>query len=153
MPQSVRAGHVIVADASAVVEVLLAMPRSGAVRAALAEHSELHAPEHLNVEVLSALRRYANRGELSEVRAAAALRALRDLRMLSYPVIELAEEIWGLRAALSACDAAYLALARRLDIGLVTLDAGLARAAADGTPCGTLRHASAAGYLVQAQAR
>ena len=56
---------VIVADASAMVEVLLAMPRAGEVRAALAEHSELHVPEHFNVEALSALRRYAIRGELS----------------------------------------------------------------------------------------
>jgi len=35
-----------------------------------------------------------------------------------------------MHAALTAYDAAYLALARRLDIGLVTLDAGLAAAAA-----------------------
>jgi len=42
------------------VEVLLAMPRAGEVRAALAEHSELHVPEHFNVEALSALRRYGD---------------------------------------------------------------------------------------------
>lgn len=119
----------IVADASAVVEVLLAMPRAGEVRAVLAEHSELHVPEHFNVEALSALRRYAIRGELSELRAAEALAALRDLRTLTYPVIELVAEIWDLREALSTYDAAYLALARRLDVGLVTLDGGLAAVA------------------------
>jgi predicted nucleic acid-binding protein len=121
---------VIVADASAMVEVLLAMPRAGEVRAALAEHPELHVPEHFNVEALSALRRYAIRGELSQLRAAEALAALRDLRSLTYPVIELADEIWGLRDALTAHNAAYLALARRLDVGLVTLAGGLAAAAA-----------------------
>jgi predicted nucleic acid-binding protein len=121
---------VIVADASAMVEVLLAMPRAGQVRTALAEHSELHVPEHFNVEALSALRRYAIRGELTELRAAEARAALRDLRTLAYPVIELADEIWELRNVLTAYDAAYLALARRLDVGLVTLDAGLARVAA-----------------------
>jgi predicted nucleic acid-binding protein len=113
---------VIVADASAMVEVLLAMPRAGEVRAALAEHSELHVPEHFNVEALSALRRYAIRGELIQLRAAEALAALRDLRTLAYPVIELAAEIWELRDTLTAYGAAYLALARRLDVGLVTLD-------------------------------
>jgi predicted nucleic acid-binding protein len=121
---------VIVADASSIVEVLLAMPRADEVRVALAEHSELHVPEHFNVEVLSALRRYAIRGELTQPRAAEALAALRDLRTLSYPVIELAAEIWDLRDALTAYDAAYLALARRLDVELVTLDGGLAVAAA-----------------------
>lgn len=120
----------IVVDASALVEVLLAMPRAGEVRAALVEHSELHVPEHFVVEVLSALRRYAVRGELTEVRAAEARAALRELRTLAYPVIELAEEIWELREALTAYDAAYLALARRLDTGLVTLDRGLAAVAA-----------------------
>jgi predicted nucleic acid-binding protein len=121
---------VIVADASAVVEVLLAMPRAGEVRAALAGHSELHVPEHFHVEALSALRRYAIRGEITQLRAAEALAALRDLRTLIYPVIELAAEIWDMRDSLTAYDAAYLALARRLDVGLVTLDGGLASVAA-----------------------
>ncbi len=120
----------IVTDASAVVEVLLAMPRAGSVRAALAVHPELHVPGHFNVEAISALRRYAIRGELTEARAVQALAALRDLRTIAYPVIELADEIWDLRHALTAYDAAYLALARRLDIGLVTLDGGLAAVAA-----------------------
>ncbi len=120
----------IVADASAIVEVLLAMPRAREVRVKLAAHTELHVPEHFHVEALSALRRYAIRGELGELRAAEALAALRDLRTLSYPAIELAAEIWGLRDVLSAYDAAYLALARRLDVGLVTLDGGLATVAA-----------------------
>jgi predicted nucleic acid-binding protein len=122
---------VIVADASAVVEVLLAGPRADQVRAALAGHTELHVPEHFTVEALSALRRYAIRGELPELRAAEALAALRDLRTLSYPVIALAPEIWDLRDALRAYDAAYLALARRLDVGLLTLDGGLAAVAAE----------------------
>ncbi|HUN79203.1 MAG TPA: type II toxin-antitoxin system VapC family toxin [Solirubrobacteraceae bacterium] len=119
----------IVADASAIVEVLLAMPRAGEVRAALAGHSELHVPEHFPVEALSALRRYTIRGELIDARAAEALAGLRDLRALTYPVIELTADIWDLREVLTAYDAAYLALARQLDVGLVTLDGGLAAAA------------------------
>jgi predicted nucleic acid-binding protein len=121
---------VIVADASAIAEVLLARPRAGAVRAALSPHPELHVPEHFHVELLSVLRRYAIRQELSERRAVEALAALADLRALTYPVIELADAVWDLRAELTAYDAAYLALARRLDVGLVTLDKGLAMAAA-----------------------
>jgi predicted nucleic acid-binding protein len=120
---------VIVADASAIVEVLLARPQADAVRAALAAHSELHVPEHFHVEALSALRRYSTRGELSERRASTALGALAELRAIRYPVIELAEAVWELRDGLTAYDAAYLALARGLDARIVTLDGGLAGAA------------------------
>ncbi len=120
----------IVADASATAELLLARPAAARIRAALSPHPELHVPEHFHVEVLSILRRYAIRRELSQRRAAEALAALADLRAVRYPVIELAEAVWDLRFQLTAYDAAYLALARRLDVGLVTLEEGLAEAAA-----------------------
>lgn len=120
----------IVADASAIAELLLARPAAAGIRAALSPHPELHVPEHFHVEVLSVLRRYAIRRELSQRRAAEVLAALADLRAIRYPVIELAEAVWELRSRLTAYDAAYLALARRLDVGLVTLDKGLAEAAA-----------------------
>jgi predicted nucleic acid-binding protein len=119
---------VIVADASAVAELLLARPRAGAIRTVLAPHPELHVPEHFHVEVLSVLRRYSLRKELSERRSAVALAALDDLRTVRYPVMEMADVVWDLRAGLTAYDAAYLALARRLDAQVVTLDRGLAAA-------------------------
>ncbi|MDO8211206.1 type II toxin-antitoxin system VapC family toxin [Conexibacter sp. CPCC 206217] len=119
----------IVADASAVVEVLLARPAAAAVRAQLAAHGEVHVPEHFHVEVLSVLRRYALRRELSDRRAAVALGALYELRAVRYPVMQLADTIWELRDNLSTYDAAYVALARRLDVQLLTLDGGLAASA------------------------
>ncbi|HEX4805022.1 MAG TPA: type II toxin-antitoxin system VapC family toxin [Conexibacter sp.] len=123
----------IVSDASAVAELLLARPRADAVRVALTPHPELHVPEHFHVEVLSVLRRYSIRKELSERRSVIALAALEELRTVRYPVMEMADIVWDLRAGLTAYDAAYLALARRLDVGLITLDKGLAAAArADG---------------------
>ena len=120
----------IVADASALAELLLVGPRAKSIRGALAEHTELHVPEHFHVEVLSALRRYSIRRELSELRASETISALAELRTLSYPVIELVDAVWALRETLTAYDAAYLALAQRLDVGLIALDGGLARAAA-----------------------
>ena len=120
----------IVVDASAITEVLLARSRASAIRVALSLHSELHVPTHFHVEVVAALRRYSLRDELGELAAAEALATLSDLRALTYPVRELIKPIWELRLNLTPYDAAYLALARRLDVGLITLDHGLAAAAA-----------------------
>jgi predicted nucleic acid-binding protein len=120
----------IVTDASAVAEVLLKRPRAGSVGAVLAGHTEIHVPEHFHIEVMSALRRRLLHGDVSEVGAARALASLAALRALSYPVRELIVPIWEMRANLSVYDAAYLALAQRLDTGLITLDAALADAAA-----------------------
>jgi predicted nucleic acid-binding protein len=121
---------VIVTDTSAIAELLLRRPRAGSVGVILAEHSEVHVPEHFHIEVMSALRRRLLHGDLSEVGAADALASLAALRSLSYPVRELIAPIWDMRANLSVYDAAYLALAQRLDVGLITLDGALAEAAA-----------------------
>ena len=120
----------IVADASAIADLLLARPRAKSIRAALSSHTELHVPEHFHAEVLSVLRRQLLTQRLSEVRADRALAGLAALRVLTYPVIQLMLPIWRLRANLSVYDAAYLALAQRLDMGLITLDGALAEAAA-----------------------
>ncbi len=47
---------------------------------------------------------------------------------MRYPHTSLVERIWSLRDNLTACDAAYVALAEALDAPLVTLDARLASA-------------------------
>jgi predicted nucleic acid-binding protein len=120
----------IVADSSAIAEVLLAQPRADAIRFALSSDTELHVPAHFHIEVLSALRRYSLHGKLSDLETTEALATLADLRALTYPIRELMPAIWPLRFNLTTYDAAYLALARWLDVGLVTLDGALAEAAA-----------------------
>ncbi len=119
----------IVLDASAAVDLLLGQPPARAIARALAPHPEAHVPEHFHVEAISALRRLRLHGGLSEQVAQRALRALSRLRAVRYPVLPLAEPIWALRGSLSAYDAAYLALAIRLDVALLTSDTGLAAAA------------------------
>jgi predicted nucleic acid-binding protein len=119
----------IVADSSAIAEVLLAQPRAETILLALSSNAELHVPAHFHLEVLSALRRYSLHGRLSDLETAEALEALADLRALAYPIRELMPGIWPLRFNLTTYDAAYLALARWLDVGLITLDAALADAA------------------------
>ena len=120
----------IVVDSSAITELLLAQPRANAIRSALSTNSELHVPAHFHVEVLSALRRYALRGKLNDLETTDALATLAELRALTYPIRELMRPIWALRFNLTTYDAAYLALARWLDVGLITLDSALAEAAA-----------------------
>ncbi len=119
----------IVADASAIGDLLLDKPCAPAIRSVLAEHSVIHVPEHFHVEVVSLLRSHALRGELGERGRAQALGELRALRVMRYSVIKLLDTVWDLRDRLSAYDAAYLALARRLDLPLLSCDAGLAQAA------------------------
>jgi predicted nucleic acid-binding protein len=120
----------IVADSSAVTEVLLARRHADAILEVLSANSEMHVPAHFHIEVLSAVRRYSLRGELTDLETSEALAALADLRALTYPIRELTPAIWALRFNLTTYDAAYLALARWLDAGLITLDAALADAAA-----------------------
>jgi predicted nucleic acid-binding protein len=120
---------VIVADASAIGDVLLDNHHALSIRSVLAGHSTIHVPEHFHVELVSMLRSHALRGELGELRRAQALSDLRELRVVRYSVVELLDAVWELRDRLSAYDAAYLALARELGLSLLTSDAGLAQAA------------------------
>lgn len=123
----------LVVDASAVADLLLARP--GAER--IARHLEAHAdallaPQLLDVEVLSALRRVVASGEASAARAGEAVADLLDLPVERYPHGLLVPRVWELRDNMSAYDATYLALAEvQTDEGaaLLTADARFARAA------------------------
>jgi predicted nucleic acid-binding protein len=123
----------LVVDASAIVELLLGRPPAERVAQHFASHGyELHAPQLLDIEVLSALRRVVAAGDASPARAGEAVADLLDLRVERYPHEILVPRIWELRSNFSAYDAAYLALAEALaDDGapLLTADARFARAA------------------------
>ena len=57
------------------------------------------------------------------------LEDLADLLITRHSHGSLLHRIWELRANLTACDAAYIALAEAVDAPLLTLDSGLASAA------------------------
>ena len=120
----------IVADASIVVEVLLQTPAAAAIEASLFDTADsLHAPALLDVEIAQVLRRYVRVGDLSPARAATAVDLLIGFPITRYAHEPLLERIWMLRDAMTAYDAAYVALAQGLDATLVTRDSKLARAA------------------------
>jgi predicted nucleic acid-binding protein len=123
----------LVVDASAVAELLLARPAAKRIEEHLEAHDHaLHAPHLLDIEVLSVLRRVVAVGDASPARAGEALDDLLELPVERYPHDILAPRIWELRENVSAYDAAYVALAEVVTPGgaaLLTADIRLARAA------------------------
>lgn len=119
----------IVLDASVVVELLLGGKRAEVVIPWIeAEEGALHAPSILDVEVLQALRRLVASGVMERRRGGAAVEILQDLPVSRHLETPLLPRLWQLRGAVSAYDAAYVALADAIGCPLLTFDAALARA-------------------------
>lgn len=120
----------IVIDASAVVELLIGSDRAPAVRRAIYGKKAL-APDHLNGETLSALRRLERRG-MSSRRATEAAIDLNALPVKRVQSTALLGRAWALRENVKPCDAIYVALAQSLSCPLLTADGRLAGAPALG---------------------
>jgi predicted nucleic acid-binding protein len=119
---------VIVVDSSAAVAALVAQPPNDELVDRLAGDGDIHVPHLIDVEVIHALRRLVGRGALSEDRAADARSDFAALALVRYPHHPLADRMWDLRHAISAYDAAFVALAEALDVPLITCDGHLSRA-------------------------
>jgi len=114
----------LVIDASVLVEALLV---NGSSRSRLAAEN-LPAPELIDAELLSVLRRLVLAGKLQEGDALQALATAHRLGLRRHPSRVLWMRAWELRRNLSAYDALYVALAEHLDVPLLTADGRLARA-------------------------
>jgi predicted nucleic acid-binding protein len=124
---------VLVVDASALVVALSDDgPDGDLVRRRLRGES-LAAPELVDLEVVSVLRKQLAIGALDGRRAGLALTDLADLPLRRVPHLPLLARCWQLRDNLTVYDAAYVALAEVLDAPLVTADSRLGRA--PGTTC------------------
>ena len=117
----------LVVDASVLVELLLGRPGSALIRSALAGRTAV-APQHLDVELMSALRALVRRGDVVETRARLALGRLATAAIERFPLPPLLADAWTMRDNLSSYDALYVALARRLECPLLTSDVRLAGA-------------------------
>ena len=117
-----------VIDASVAIEYLLRTALGLSVSDMLERATALHAPELIDVEVMSVLRRLVNKGELPESRALLALDDLVWWPIERIPSRLLVRHGWRHRQNVSAYDSLYVAAARLLDVPLLTADARLSRA-------------------------
>lgn len=119
----------IVVDASALVLALADEGERGdRARALLAAGGEWVAPEHLLIEVMQSLRGLYLAKELTAGQVAELAAQLPGLTVRTVEVAPLLGRIWELKDNLTPDDAAYVAVAERFGVPLVTADLRLMRA-------------------------
>ncbi|MGH9071134.1 MAG: type II toxin-antitoxin system VapC family toxin [Acidimicrobiales bacterium] len=118
-----------VIDASVMVDALVSSGAPGELaRDELRGCWLLQVPAVFVAEAVSALRGMVLRGQLSSIRASAAVKQVRTVRTMTYAFEPLAPRVWQLRENLTVYDAWYVALAEWLATDLVTADKRLTRA-------------------------
>lgn len=115
-------------DASVIAPALADDESDGDRARARLRGERLLAPEILDLEVVSVVRKALFARAISDRRALQALDDLADLELERVPHRPLLARIWELHPNLTPYDAAYVALAELLDATLVTGDAPLSRA-------------------------
>ena len=116
-----------VVDASVAVEYLLRTPL-GLTAADIVESASLVAPELIDAEVLSVLRRAVLGGRLDEARAEMAVDDLTHWPVDRISHRSLARLAWHYYQNVNTYDAFYVAAARAHGLPLLTADGRLARA-------------------------
>jgi predicted nucleic acid-binding protein len=116
-----------------VVELLMGGERAAAVERAI-EDVHLVAPDSINPEVLQAIRGLDRAGEVETARAEEMVADFVTMSIARVPTLSLITGAWALRGNLTAYDACYVALTRRLRSELITGDHRLTRAPNLGIP-------------------
>lgn len=124
----------LVVDASVLVVALADDGTDGDAARDRLRGEELAAPELLDLEVTSVLRKQRSAGLVDDHRALLALTDLGALPIHRAPHLPLLGRCWELRENLTIYDGAYVALAELLQVDLLTADGRLA--AAPGPRCG-----------------
>jgi len=110
-----------VTDASALVDLLLGNEVGRAVHRRISGHA-LHAPAHVDAEVLSALGRLQRAGTIEADAGEAMLRRLTAAPIQRHPVAGLLIGAWARRHHLRLADAVYVELAIARGLPLITTD-------------------------------
>lgn len=116
-----------VVDASVLADALADPGRASEIRRVLRRYALL-APAHFDAEVLGALFGLARGGRMSAARLRESVRLLGRFPARRIPLGRLLTDAASLRHNLSAYDALYVALGRRLECPLITCDRRLTRA-------------------------
>lgn len=118
-------GQYFVLDASALVEVMGAVAPDPALSRRV-RTGRAAAPELVDLEVLSTLRKQVRSGAMNPETADRIVTTLRVFPVERSPHRTLVPRVWELRHSVTSYDAVYVALAEQLGIPLVTTDARLA---------------------------
>jgi predicted nucleic acid-binding protein len=114
----------VVVDASALVDLLLGNELGAAVATRLVGHA-LHAPAHVDAEILSAVGRLHRAGEIDANGVEAMLTTLTAGPIRRHPVTDLLVGAWSRRHQLRLADALYVELAASRALPLITTDGRL----------------------------
>ncbi len=118
----------LVIDASVLAVAIADDGKDGDAARARLRGETLAAPELIDLEVISVLRRQNRTNVFDNRRAALAITDLRALPIQRATHLPLLARCWELRDNLTTYDAAYVALAEALNTTLLTGDRRLARA-------------------------
>lgn len=118
----------IVVDASVLANAIGDDAADGAVARAALAGQDLSAPDLIDVESLSVLRRRWLFRSITTARFSAAIDDLSLLPIDRFPALPFMRRAYELRANVTAYDAMYIAVAEQLDCSLITADNRLARA-------------------------
>jgi predicted nucleic acid-binding protein len=111
----------VVVDASALVDLLLGNDLGAAVRRRISGQA-LHAPAHVDAEVLSALGRIQRAAMIEAEAVEVMLRELAAAPIQRHPVPDLLVGAWARRHQLRLVDALYVELAMSRGLPLITTD-------------------------------
>jgi predicted nucleic acid-binding protein len=128
MSSATRVDDAAVVDASALVDFLLGNDQGRAVGPVLGRFV-LHAPAHIDAEVLSALGRLHRAGTITARQVGSRLEALAEAPIERHALMSLLAGAWRRREHFRLVDALYIELSETLGAVLLTTDGRLASAA------------------------
>jgi predicted nucleic acid-binding protein len=112
----------IVVDASVYIQILTEPNKSSDLIDLLQLHDEYAAPHIVDLEVMNGLRKHVFNKRMTAEQARNALEVFNDMHILRHATYPLNDNIWRVRDNMTPYDAAYVILARQLDLPFLTRD-------------------------------